>query len=200
MPTSIDPGGTPNFIDYDPQSPTYGQPNYGPQTGYNYPDYNHILELLLAPLKAQEAERLAALQAQTDAQMELARRGTDLTMGDLADQRAQARRTLHNTLASSGLIDSGAREFKNTQVDHAFKRQQQQAANQLTAQLMALANSLATAQLGSKQSLAEYSRSLLPQIQAQYQPTPTYAYNSGPPLTGSGPYTAPLPPAAVRGY
>lgn len=171
MPTAPPESG--NLTPYGPYNTGGFQlPN---EYGLNYPNYVKILEMLMAPYKKMEEERLLALKGQTDAQMELARRANSLTMSDLDEQRAQARRNLQNALASAGLTDSGAKDYQLTKTDHSFSRLRQNAANSLEAQLLALANSLANAQLASTQGLQQQQLALLPQVQQTYQPTNVYS-------------------------
>lgn len=148
---------------------------YTPQQNWSFPNYAKILEMLMAPYRKMEEERLAMLAAQRDAQMELAKRANASTMEDLGVQRKQALRNLANALASSGLADSGAKHFQGGMIDRSFSRQRQSAANSLEAQLMALANSFASSQLASTQGLQQQQLALMPQVQAQNQPT--YGYD-----------------------
>lgn len=135
-----------------------------------------ILEMLMAPYRELAAQRERALQAQTDAQMELARRNTNLTLGDIADARAQARRNLQNVLAGNGLIDSGSKPYGLTKIDKMYKRQSQNAENQLQALLASLASGLAASRLDNQQNLLTQQSALGPAALAQNQAQTGYEW------------------------
>jgi hypothetical protein len=106
------------------------------------PDYNAIIDRLMAPIKAKLDAQLKALEAQTAFQRSLGTDNARLQQESIKAIHEQAQKSINDTNTAHGLLDSGDTHYRHNQESANFSRQSQLQANQLLAYLTNLENQL----------------------------------------------------------
>jgi hypothetical protein len=144
------------------------------------PDYDSIINRLMAPLREGNEAKLKALGAQTDFQKKLAQENARIQQEQMAQVHKRAVKTIVNSLAGRGMIQSGDKAYNVDFENDTYGRSTSLAQNQLLAFLVQLEDQLSNAALDATNS--ENSGLLAAQQYAQQNYSPNTHYDPWKPV------------------
>ncbi len=143
--------------------------------GWQFPDYQALLNQWLAPYQQQydaaNQQALAGLNTQEQLAQNRFNQGDTSTMARLKGAHEDMVQHITNSLAARGILHSGQLGFENKREDLAFKRANYDASNQLLDYLSNLQQQYLSGQQSAMAGLNDQQLSIAEQLAQIYQPT-----------------------------